>query len=92
VLSVACRNEYLTESEQDELIRFRRESRCELVLALSFMSQKNYMLIYAADEDRIEYYHFDRNSMTLEPVRKRSLEDTPENKDQLTLDRILKKH
>ncbi|MDT3389356.1 MAG: hypothetical protein LIR25_01985 [bacterium] len=91
VLSVACRNEYLTESEQEELIRFRRESRCELVLALSFMAQKNYMLIYAADEDRIEYYHFERNSMTLEPVRKRSLEDAPENKDQLTLDRILKK-
>ena len=34
VLSVACRNEYLTENEQDELIRFRRESKCELVLAL----------------------------------------------------------
>ena len=92
VLSVVCRNEYLTESEQDELIRFRRESRCELVLALSFMAQKNYMLIYAANEDRIEYYHFDRNSLTLEPVRKRSLEDAPGNKDQLTLDRILKKH
>lgn len=91
VLSVVCRNEYLTEGEQDELIRFRRESRCELVLALSFMAQKNYMLIYAANEDRIEYYHFDRNSLTLEPVRKRSLEDEHGNKDQLTLDRILKK-
>ena len=42
ILSIACRNEYMTESEQDELIRFRRESKCELVLALSFMAQKNY--------------------------------------------------
>ena len=91
ILSIACRNEYMTESEQDELIRFRRESKCELVLALSFMAQKNYMLIYAANEDRIEYYHFDRNSLTMEPVRKRSLEDAPESKDQLTLDRILRK-
>ena len=69
ILSIACRNEYMTESEQDELIRFRRESKCELVLALSFMAQKNYMLIYAANEDRIQYYHFDRNSLTMEPVR-----------------------
>ena len=91
VLSVACRNEYLTESEQDELIRFRRESSCELVLALSFMVQKNYMLIYAANEDRIQYYHFDRNSLTMEPVRMRNLGDAPESSDQLTLDRILRK-
>ena len=92
ILSIACRNEYMTESEQDELIRFRRESKCELVLALSFMAQKNYMLIYAANEDRIEYYHFDRNSLTIEPVRKRDLGGKQEDKDQLTLDRMLKKH
>ena len=91
ILSVVCRNEYLTEAEQSELIRFRKESSCELVLALSFMVQKNYMLIYAANEDRIEYYHFDRNSMTLEPVRKRELESTTENKDQLTLYKMMKK-
>lgn len=92
VLAVICRNEYLTEGEQDELIRFRRESRCELVLALSFMTQKNYMLIYAANEDRIQYYHFDRNSLTMEPVRMRNLGDVPESDGQLTLDRILRKH
>ena len=91
VLAVICRNEYLTEGEQDELIRFRRESRCELVLALSFMTQKNYMIIYAANEDRIQYYHFDRNSLTMEPVRMRNLGDVPESDGQLTLDRILKK-
>ena len=55
------------------------------------MPQKNYLLVYAANEDRIEYYHFDRNSLTMEPVRKRSLEDSPESKDQLTLDKILRK-
>ncbi len=91
ILSIVCRNEYLTETEQSELIRFRKESSCELVLALSFMVQKNYMLIYAANEDRIEYYHFDRNFMTLEPVRKREIGNKAESKDQLTLDRMLKK-
>ena len=91
VLSVVCRNDYLTESEQDELIRFRRDSRCELVLALSFMVQKNYMLIYAATEDRIDYYHFDRNSRTIEPFKRRSLDDDNPGSDQLTLDKILKR-
>ena len=91
VLSVICRNDYLTEAEQEELIRFRRESKCDLVLALSFMVQKNYMLIYVANEDKIEYYHFERNSQTLEPVRSRNLSDQEEPAEQLTLDKILKR-
>ena len=91
MLSIVCRNDYLTEGEQDELIRFRRESKCDLVLALSFMVQKNYMLIYVANEDKIEYYHFERNSRTLEPVRSRSLGDQPDTVEQLTLDKILKR-
>lgn len=91
-LSIVCRNEYLTEAEQKELIEFRKESKCELVLALSFMTQKNYMLIYATTEDRIEYYHFDRNSQTLEPVRKRTIESKADGKEQQpTLDRMLKR-
>ena len=92
LLAIICRTDYLNESEQDELIRFRRESKCDLVLALSFMVQKNYMLIYVANEDRIEYYHFERNSQTMEPVRSRSLETQADTAEQLTLDRILKRH
>ena len=91
MLSIVCRNDYLTEGEQDELIRFRRESKCDLVLALSFMVQKNYMLIYVANEDKIEYYHFERNSQTLEPVRSKNLEERDEPVEQLTLDKMLKR-
>ena len=91
LLAVICRTDYLTESEQDELNRFRRESKCDLVLALSFMVQKNYMLIYVANEDKIEYYHFERNSQTLEPVRSKNLEGQNEPAEQLTLDKILKR-
>ena len=92
LLSIVCRNEYITEAEQADLIKYRKESKCELILALSFMVQRNYMLVYVAGEDRIEYYHFDRNFRTLEPVRKKSLEDQKESKDQLTLYKMLKKH
>ena len=91
MLSIVCRNDYLTESEQEELIRFRHESKCDLILALSFMVQKNYMLIYVANEDKIEYYHFERNSQTLEPVRSRNLGNQEEPAEQLTLDKILKR-
>ena len=91
MLSIVCRNDYLTESEQEELIRFRHESKCDLILALSFMVQKKYMLIYVANEDKIEYYHFERNSQTLEPVRSRSLGNQEEPAEQLTLDKILKR-
>ena len=49
------------------------------------------MLIYVANEAKIEYYHFERNSRTLEPVRSRNLENQPDTAEQLTLDKILKR-
>lgn len=91
LLAVVCRNDYLTEQEQAELIELRKNSRCELVLALSFMAQKNYILVYVADEDRIQYYHFERNSLTMDPVRQRELAVKTESKDQLTLDKMMKR-
>lgn len=90
ILSVVCRNDYLTEQEQSELIQLRKNSECELIVAVSFMPQKNYTLIYVATEDKVEYYHFDRNSLTMEPFKKRTLETESESKDQLTLQSILK--
>lgn len=91
ILSVICRNEYLTESEQQELLQLRLSSSCDMILGLSFLTQKNYMLIYFTQEDRIEYYHFDRNSLTIEPLKQKALETKAENKDQLTLDKLLRR-
>ncbi|MCQ2411575.1 MAG: hypothetical protein MJ057_01340 [Sphaerochaetaceae bacterium] len=91
ILSVVCRNDYLTEQEQLELIQLRANSKCELVLGLSFLTQKNYMLIYVTHEDRIEYYHFDRNSLTIQPFKQRAIASETESKDQLTLDKLLRR-
>ena len=90
-LTVICRNDYLTEQEQALLQNYQKTSSCELVLALSFMPQKKYMLIYVANQDSIEYYHFKRNTLTIEPVRMRTIENKKEKSGQLTLDKIIKK-
>jgi len=91
ILSIVCRNDYLTEQEQKDLSAMLEKSSpssSSLVVAVSFMPQKSYMLIYIANEDGIEYYHFDRNLLIMEPVRKRTVEEN-NNKEQPTLDSLI---
>lgn len=97
MLAIVCRSDYLTDQEQKDLSAIMGdqpagEPPCDLVLAVSFMPQKNYMLIYIANEDGVEYYHFDRNLMIMEPVRRRTIaEEEPNDREQPTLVRI-KRH
>lgn len=64
---------------------------CDYVTAISFLPQKSYILVYIANENGMEYYHFDRNLLIMEPVRKRlSVESNADNK-QPTLEKILEK-
>lgn len=91
VLTIIVRNDYLTESEQSELDKKRRSSECELIIGLSLLSQKSHMLIYVAQKDKLEYYHFDRNFLAIEPLKQKNFESKEKNKDQLTLDKLLKK-
>ena len=88
VLAVVCRTEYLTEEEQKGLLNLRRACPCDLVVAVSFLVQKNYMLIYVAEEDRLEYYHFERKSLTVQPFKTRITEKEMESKDQLKFNHI----
>ncbi len=84
ILAVVCRNDYLTEAEQKKLIELRKNLKCELVLALAFMPSKNYSLLYRVAMDYVEYYHFDRNTMTMDMIRSSKFE-MPKDKNQLTL-------
>ena len=84
ILAVMCRNDYLTEEEQKDLIAFSDSVQCELVMAVSFFPQKNYMLVYRVSKQGIEYYHFDRNTMTASAVRK-VLKQTSDDSRQLKL-------
>lgn len=93
ILAIVCRNDYLTEQEQKDLSSLmegpsQEGTSCDLVLAVSFMPQRSYMLIYIANDDGMEYYHFDRNLMIMEPVRRRTIEEELNDKEQPTLVKI----
>lgn len=83
-LAVVCRNGYLSEAEQKSLVTLAR--KCDLVMAVSFFTQKSYMLLYMASGDRVEYFHFDRNTLTAHAVRKKLLnkEKSADNTGQLS--------
>ena len=93
ILAIVCRNDYLTEQEQKDLSSLmegntQEGTSCDLVLAVSFMPQRSYMLIYIANDDGVEYYHFDRNLMIMEPVRRRTIEEELNDREQPTLVKI----
>ena len=71
-LAVVCRNDYLSETEQKGLMELAQS--CSLAMAVSFFPQKSYMLLYRATPDAIEYFHFDRNTLTVEAVRSKLFE------------------
>ncbi|MCF0238824.1 MAG: hypothetical protein HUK24_09500 [Sphaerochaetaceae bacterium] len=84
-LCVVCKNDYFTEEEKNQLLELRKVSNCSLVVAVSFLSQKNYMLVYVTEEDSVSLYHFDRNYLAMEPLRSKNLIEEKESKDQLIL-------
>lgn len=85
-LAVICSSDYLTEEQQSALRDLRSSFSCEIALAITFFPTKNYMLIYRASDDEIEYYHFDRNTLTLKTVRKKtSQERSKDDSGQLKL-------
>lgn len=85
-LAIVCRNDYLSEEDQQKLINLSILSKSELTMAVSFFPTKNYMLLYRAFENTIEYYHFDRNTLTCETVRKKTASnETVLDKNQLEL-------
>lgn len=83
-MAALCRNDYLTEEEQKELIRLASENSHTLFLGLSFFPQKNYMLIYAAGKE-IEYLHFSRNTLTCEAVRVKTARQDQGAEEQMAL-------
>jgi len=82
LLSIVCRENYLTEKLQEKLIILREKMNCPLVLGISFLSYKPYILIYCFEEDEITYYHFSRmdNSITL--LKTLEIDKHIENQDQ----------
>lgn len=84
LLAIVCRDNYLSEDEQISLQELQETGNCELALALSFLPQKNYLLIYRADSYKMEYYHFTRDDLSCVILKRREIEGT-EDDEQLKL-------
>lgn len=84
LLAIICRDNYLSEDDQISLHELQETGNCELVLALSFLPQKNYLLIYRADTYKMEYYHFLRDELSCVILKRREIEGA-EDDDQLKL-------
>lgn len=85
LMAVVCREGYLTEEELLSLHNLKTETGCELTLAVAFLPQKGYMLIYRADETRIDYYHFNRIGKHCQLLKRRQVSDLSGDGNQLKL-------
>lgn len=63
IMAILCRDSYLQEKEQTQLLEMSRVGTCDLVLALSLLPQKDYMLIYLAEGNHIDYYHLFQDTL-----------------------------
>jgi hypothetical protein len=84
-MAIMCRDDYLSEQELRMLYDLKTESGCTLALAIAFLPQKSYLLIYRADDEWIDYYHFDRDDHHCHLLRRRDMENLADNGQQLKL-------
>ncbi|MDD3366709.1 MAG: hypothetical protein PHS67_05565 [Sphaerochaetaceae bacterium] len=75
LIAITCRTGYLTEKELLYLHDFKNKAGCHLTLAIAFLPQKDYMLIYRADETTIDYYHFFREEKHCQLLKRRQISD-----------------
>jgi hypothetical protein len=84
-LAIMCKEDYLTEQELEMLYDLKSRSLCNLPLAIAFLPQKPYVLIYRADEGWIHYYHFDVESSHCSLIRRREMNEAVDDSQQLRL-------
>lgn len=84
IMEISCKPDYFSMKEQEHLISRASDSQA-MVLAVAFFPKKRYFLIYRALQDKMEYYHFDRNLLVCKPLKSKDLPDQQEDKTQLSL-------
>ena len=86
LMAIVCREGYLSEQELLDLHAMKVRGNCELALGLAFLPNKEYILIYRADETTIDYYHFLRNEKHCQLFRRRQVSEVSADARQLKLD------
>ncbi len=71
-LALVFNQDYLSKHQIDTLHKLEKEG-CSLVLGVSFLHQKEYILIYHANGERLDYYHFSRTGHTSSLLKQREL-------------------
>lgn len=82
-LAILFNQDYLGKQQLEELRRLEKEG-CNLVLGVAFLHQKDYILIYRSNGEKLDYFHFSRSGHTSSLLKQRELEGE-ENHLQLSL-------
>ncbi len=90
-MAIVCREGYLSESELRSLHELKTKAGCDLTLAIAFLSQKDYLLIYRADDTRIDYYHFSRTEFHCQLLKRRDVVELSDDSHQLKLGMKIRK-
>lgn len=83
-LAILFNQDYLSKQQIEVLHKLEKEG-CSLVLGVAFLTQKDYILIYRANKERLDYYHFSRSGHTSSLLKQRELSGG-ESPLQLSLD------
>ncbi|MGE4583953.1 MAG: hypothetical protein AB7C91_04835 [Sphaerochaeta sp.] len=72
-LAVILGNDYLTKVQQDTLHELQNQG-CKLVLGAAFLPQKEYVLLYRPNQERMEYLHFHKVDGSTTLLKQRQVE------------------
>lgn len=77
-LAILFNQDYLSKQQIEVLHKLEKEG-CSLVLGVAFLHQKDYILIYRANGEKLDYYHFSRTGHTSSLLKQRELsrEESP---------------
>ena len=75
LMGVVCRSRYLTNQELLKL----HALKSHLTLAVAFLPDKDYFLIYRSDESTLDYYHFYKEAKHCHLLRRRHISEIDES-------------
>jgi len=73
LLGIVLGYDYLSRPQQEHLHQLK-EQGFKLVLGVSFLMQKEYVLLYSPKQESLEYYHFNKQDGTTHHLMQRDVE------------------
>ena len=83
LLGIVLGYDYLSKAQQEHLHQLK-EQGFRLVLGVSFLMQKEYVLLYSPKQESLEYYHFNKQDGTTHHLMQRDVEGEADDR-QLSL-------